>query len=400
MLQIKSYPAHNGDAFLIKADSPRPTAVLVDGGYSATFHRHIRADLEELARHGYSLDLVVATHIDSDHVSGLLPLFKANGESRAPKIIGVGRVFHNSLRSIASGASATTPAKAPDEELLEEIRRGGFPPAKAEERVEGEISARQGSSLAALLKSGGYMWNEGDGRTSVCGDGLNSFSVGAGMLTVIGPPRPRLEKLLTWWTSEIRRLGYAGPLGVNDPLDDAFEFLCAVPDPTTNAYPISGQDLSNLDLKDCYLSDDSVTNGSSITFILKIGAQRVLFLGDGWAEDAEAALRMMNPSPDKMLFDAIKVSHHGSLRNTSPSLLGLIDAPRYFISSNGDGHDHPDLPVLKAIVDRAGEPRELLFNYPTAASGRLKTHRSQSNVAFSVREAFTDWVSLGIQARP
>jgi len=32
MLHVKSYPAHNEDVFLLKADSPRPAAVLVDGG--------------------------------------------------------------------------------------------------------------------------------------------------------------------------------------------------------------------------------------------------------------------------------------------------------------------------------------------------------------------------------
>jgi len=399
MLAIKSYPAQNGDAFIIKTDNPSPTAVLIDGGYSATFHQQIRPDLQELAQNGYRLDLVVATHIDADHVSGLLRLFKSNGESHAPKIIRVDRVFHNSLRSIA-GASPPAAAKAADAELLEEVRRGGFPLPKAEQRVESEISARQGSSLAALLKSGGYVWNEGEGRTSICGDHLTSYAIGAATITVIGPPRARLEKLLVWWKSEIRRLGYAGLLGADDPLDDAFEFLCAAPQAVSTGHPISGHDLSNLSLQDCYLPDDSVTNGSSITFILQIGAQRVLFLGDGWAEDAEAALRALSPGPDKQLFDAIKVSHHGSARNTSPSLLQLIDASRYFISSNGEGYDHPDLPVLKAIVDRPGPSRELLFNYATASSARLKAHQSKSGAAFAVREAVTGWVSLSVETPP
>jgi hypothetical protein len=207
-LSIKSYPARNGDAFLIKADSSVRTAILVDGGYPATFHDHIRADLVELARQGYGLDLVVATHIDADHISGLLSFFKVNGRARAPKIIPVRRVLHNSLRSLSQVASPALTVETADRELLDEIQRGGFPAPSGDENQEGEISARQGSSLAVLLQSGGYPWNEGEGRTTIDGESLSQRTIGGGFLTVLGPPRVRLEKLLSAWTSDIRRLGF------------------------------------------------------------------------------------------------------------------------------------------------------------------------------------------------
>jgi hypothetical protein len=55
------------------------------------------------------------------------------------------------------------------------------------------------------------------------------------------------------------------------------------------------------------------------------------------------------------VFDVIKVSHHGSIHNTSVNLLSLIDAPVFLVSSNGSAHklapifqpaDHLTLPVL------------------------------------------------------
>lgn len=394
MLHIRSYPAHNGDAFLIKANDRQPTAVLIDGGYPGTFHGHIRADLQELARNGYCLDLVVATHIDSDHVSGLVPFFRANGLAQAPKIIRVGHVFHNSLRGLARVAAQPAATAPADLELLQEIQRAGYPQATAETRAGEEISARQGSSLAALLNAGGYLWNGGDGTRCIDGEDLKSHAIGGGEVTVLGPPRTRLEELLTYWTSEIRSYGYTGPVDSNGMLDDAFEFVCAGSLPGDLGHAISGQDMSNMDLKDCHRPDDSVTNGSSISFVFEIDNRRVLFLGDGWADDAQAALRRLAGALGRIRFDAIKVSHHGSLRNTSPSLLEVIDAPRYFISTNGDGHGHPDLPVLKAIVDRPGPPRELFFNYPSAASERLKSHVSRSGAAFTVHEGATDWIAL------
>lgn len=147
---------------------------------------------------------------------------------------------------------------------------------------------------------------------------------------------------------------------------------------------------SDADLAAAYFSDNSITNGSSISFILEIEGLRLLFLGDSWAEDIVAAL-----SPKGMtIFDSVKISHHGSARNTSPKLLSLLDSPHFFISSNGNGHNHPDFAVLKAIVDRPADfCRTLHFNYSTPASQRLQEYQgTPSN--FVVDENQTDWVII------
>ena len=100
------YPAKNGDAFLIMERAPKPTAILIDGGYANTFHEFISPDLQNLSTLGYALDLVVATHVDADHVSGLLALLKANGNAEAPRVINISDVWHNSLRSLACTTEA------------------------------------------------------------------------------------------------------------------------------------------------------------------------------------------------------------------------------------------------------------------------------------------------------
>jgi hypothetical protein len=60
MVEIKSYPAKSGDAFLVKS-TDRPFSMLIDGGYAETFQQHIKPDLVNLAASGYELDVVVAT---------------------------------------------------------------------------------------------------------------------------------------------------------------------------------------------------------------------------------------------------------------------------------------------------------------------------------------------------
>ena len=401
MSYLRMYPAINGDAFLIIENSIKPLAILIDGGYAATFHGYISPDLKQLARLGYSLDMVVSTHIDADHIAGLLAFFKLNGNSQAPEIIKVGDVWHNSLRSIGPMTVATGNTTPGDKDLLDEIRRRGYPipPEPLAEPV--EISARQGSSLAALLLGGGYRWNTGDGTRSINSVETSLFKLRTDVrIRVLGPPLARFELLRRWWISELRRMGFTGRIAVTDAFDDAFEFLCAFEDlrggVICEATMLSESACQQLD--ETYLADDSVTNGSSIALIVELGSSRLLFLGDSWSEDIEAALRSLPNATFPMTFDAIKLSHHGSLHNTSSALLNLIDSPVFLISSNGERHSHPDLEVLKAIVDRpAGFRRHLHFNYTTPASQKMHHHTATSGATFEIHEGTTEWIDIGVK---
>jgi metallo-beta-lactamase superfamily protein len=387
MASLKMYPAGNGDSFLIEHQS---LALLVDGGYASTFQEYVLPDLRDLSRRGLTLDLVVATHIDADHISGLVRLFADNGPADAPKIIGVRRVWHNSLRSLVPPSSDSTGLSAGDEELLREIHRRGFTSAGCVSSSEEEISALQGSSLAALLDAGLFNWNDSDGARPIAAPYQLRLSTDA-TLTVLGPTPDRLYGLRDWWISELRRMGIGGVIDTRPLFEDAFEFLCSYESEriTRREQEISGRREGALELADVYEPDDSVINASSITFILELGNCYVLFLGDAWSEDCEAAFGSIRHKARPIVFDAIKVSHHGSRRNTSPALLSLIDSPRYLVSTNGERHNHPDIEVLKALVDRpAPFAREIYFNSTTPASRALRSHASKSATGFTVHEDY------------
>lgn len=391
MLRIRNYPAGNGDAFLLSAAGSN---VLVDGGYAQTFDEHIRPDLLEIASRGEHLDLVIASHIDADHISGLIRFLAINEKSTEPKVVGVGEVWHNSLRSMtATNDVAIRPA---DQLILDAIKRRGHP-AQVCILPSGpnEISARQGSSLASLIHRGGYRWNDHDGATSIAVERAPVFQLAGGNIRVIGPTQQRLDGLLKWWKGRLRQMGYNGPTGTSSEIDDAFELVCEHAGESAASRPVPVSAQKRKDLEYVYDPDTSITNGSSIATIIELGGARVLMLADAWAEDVASALRALQSNGDSMLFDAIKISHHGSLRNTSPDLLRLVDAPRYIVSSNGNAHGHPDIEVLSAIVDRpASFSRALHFNYPTPASALLRNHVSKSGASFTVHDNATDWIEI------
>jgi hypothetical protein len=391
MLRIKIYPAGNGDAFLL---SSAGSNVLIDGGYAQTFDEHIFPDLVEVARRGEHLDLVIASHIDADHISGLIRFLTLNEKSTQPKIVGVGQLWHNSLRSLTT--MNDTDIRPADRLILDAIHRRGHP-AQVGNAPNGpkEISARQGSSLASLIHDGEYRWNVYDGATSITLERTPVFQLAGGNIRVIGPTQQRLDGLLKWWKGRLRQMGYNGPTGAGDVIDDAFELMCEHAGESAASRPVPVSARGRKNLQDVYEPDVSITNGSSIATIVELGGVRILMLADAWAEDAVQALRAFQSNGDSMCFDAIKISHHGSLRNTSPDLLQLIDAPKYIVSSNGNAHGHPDIEVLAAIVDRpAPFPRTLYFNYPTPASALIRNHVSRSGTSFTVQDNATDWIDI------
>lgn len=388
MFKLKMYPAKNGDAFLVDAGG---TYILIDAGFASTYHEFIATDLARLAADGCQLDLVVCTHIDADHIGGLLEFFSLNG-TPDKRLIEVGDVWHNSLRSLAT--AATTPDGFHDRMVLEAIRRRGAQEVATSSA--NPISARQGSSLARLLRQYGYTWNSGDGGRCIREGGtpvLLPRNVG---VQIVGPSSSRLEGLRDLWLREVRKLGYRGSSQPSDLMDDAYEMWCAItPQPLSpKVIPISAG--GSQQLVDVYTPDTSLSNGSSIALIISKGSSRMLFLGDAWAEDAASALKGLQLTAAPVIFDAIKVSHHGSLHNTSTELLSVADSPCFLISSDGSRHGHPDFEVLAEIVDRpAPFQRRLYFNYETAATKRLQSHTSKSGTAFSVHVIANSWIPVG-----
>lgn len=386
------YPALNGDCFLIRGAGAN---FLIDGGYANTFEQHLKQDLLQIAQDGERLDLLIATHIDQDHILGVIAFLEANGPSSPRALIEVAAVWFNSLRGLAAEVRTVLPPVA--RRLLRAMSRQGFQPRSSTGAVK-QISAKQGSSLGSIIRRCGYKWNGGDGSVCIKETTISAGLTNAAFVRVLGPSAQRLDDLYKLWVGELIKRGYAGPLGSNDELDEAFEIVCnraaTLKPPQVKQISSNG----NLSLAEAYIADRSVTNGSSISVLLTVGGARILFLGDAWAEDTVDAVKKLRDEGQPLHFDAIKVSHHGSLQNTSPDLLALIDAPTYFISSNGAIHEHPDVEVLKAIVDRpAIFTRTLHFNYQGPASTALRGHQSASKAGFVVIENSTDWVEIRAQ---
>lgn len=212
------YPAENGDAFLISSEKAN---ILIDAGYARTFNSYIRQDLEEIASRGACLNLVIVTHIDADHIGGIIRFLLLNSHSETNNIVSVEGIWHNSLRSLTS--LNETELSPQDYEVINAINRRGHPKELNATSNYDEISARQGSTLASLIHAGGYVWNDGDGSESVCINHVQHKRFQDGLVKVLTPSKERLDGLIKSWKRDLRRYGFVGSIGSNQAIDDAFE---------------------------------------------------------------------------------------------------------------------------------------------------------------------------------
>ena len=84
-------------------------------------------------------------------------------------------------------------------------------------------------------------------------------------------------------------------------------------------------------------------------------------------------------------FDVVKVSHHGSIKNTSNELAEIICSERYLISSNGIKHNHPDPQTLiKLLAANKNFKKQLYFNYRTENSSVFEKNELQKKYNYEI----------------
>ena len=109
---------------------------------------------------------------------------------------------------------------------------------------------------------------------------------------------------------------------------------------------------------------DTPTNGASIAFIIEYLNKRLLFLGDAHEDVIYENLLDLKRNGDNLKFDVVKVSHHGSINNSSKRLFDLIITDNYIISTDGKRSGHPSHNVLSMIISKKSENiKHIYTNY-------------------------------------
>jgi glyoxylase-like metal-dependent hydrolase (beta-lactamase superfamily II) len=338
MFRIEMLPAARGDCLWIEYGDPAfPCRVIVDGGVSSTAQT-LRARIEALPAAARCFELLVVTHLDLDHIAGIISLLE-----NPPEGLFFSDVWFNGWRHL--------------------------PPDIAEEPE--VLSVRQAEALTELLTNQEHPWNRAFGGEAVRVEDkgpLPRWTLPGGMrLTLLSPSVQRLRRLRRRWEKEVEAEKTRDQPGHPDERTDRLEVLGG-PAP----------DLDRL-ARSLFKPDDSVPNGSSIAFVAEFGGKRCLLAGDAFAPDVQVAVERLaaEEGETQLELDALKLAHHGGQKNTSADLLTALVCTRYLFSSDGSIYDHPHHEAVARVVvhgRRRGPPR-LFFNY-RSEQNRLWDNRS------------------------
>jgi hypothetical protein len=315
--------ARHGDCLILHFGEPAaPRFLLIDGGPSGVYRDALRPRLDQLAARfagGESLgiELIMVSHIDDDHVRGILDLSQALVEDPRTRPFEVKTLWHNAFDDLVE--EDVRPLVAALSEAPARIAEAGGRSSPWRGDAEAVIaSVDQGRQLRDNAKVLAWPPNRPFERFVVAPEaGGKRVDFGPLRLAVVCPLQPQLDQLEREWREKVRRLRETA---------DAKE-----------AAEIAE-----------YL-DTSVYNLSSIVCLAELGGKRILLTGDARGDHILAGLEAAQLlAGGRIEVDVLKLPHHGSDRNIDQDFFERIRARHYVVSGNGE-HGNPEPETFRLL---------------------------------------------------
>lgn len=355
---FRSFDVGIGDCCVIRLvkENGEQYVIMVDCG---KFTTAVKGYVEgELRSH---INLLIATHIDGDHINGLAQMLK-----KCPNL----QIDHIWYNCYGRGRNEVDLVELTEEqkEILQWVKNA-LPAEFDAINYKKDISAEQGKTLAGeILKREPWrsVWN-----TEYITDESPDFNLegGFGKIVILGPPRKALDEIekrfkdafnkyfMQVWSDSIREGENLQELLIRlaDAYKDKFEKKQIS---ATVAKKIDAEYVTKLaEIEGTNTSD---TNYSSIAFMLECEGYKVAMFGDAFAFTLENAIKSKYAGVPKPLeCKAIKVAHHGSNGNTSKTLLEQINSNIYFIPG-GRKDEYPTWGTIGRIALSHQEDRKLI----------------------------------------
>ena len=360
--------AKEGDCLLLhfgpKDDNGAPAGLMmIDGGPGGVYEPHLKRRLDQVRRgrkldadDPLQVDLLMVSHVDDDHVVGLLDLTRQlieEMDAQELPSVNVFSLWHNSFDDIIGNRSdeleaafakqfgaAATGTELPDDALkaVEDEFEGEQDESRREivtDTMKILASIRKGFHLRLDSEKLGFPRNPEFDEKPVTAS-ADAVSMDNGLtLTVAGPMREELEELLKAhdkWLKKLEREGKS-------------------PSAALAAY-----------------ADPSVTNLSSIVALAELDGKTILLTGDARGDkiiDGLKSVGLLGQNNESTLaVDILKVPHHGSANNVEDDFFERITADHYVFSGNGK-HGNPERETLEMLF-RARPDADFVmhFTYP------------------------------------
>jgi hypothetical protein len=323
MFKVKFLPARFGDSIWIEyGDELAPHRLLIDGGTAGT-RKNIQSLLNSLPPEQRKFELVVITHIDRDHIEGILGLLE-----QADLGFEIGEIWFNGWFHLPDRPGAIS------------------------------YGAVQGERLSGCILDHNIPWNRAFGENAVCIPGEGALPVvelpGGMKLTLLSPTLEKLTELKPVWEREVREAHLEPGFGTEEESDPGAAEVVEYGIPV---FP-DIESLANSQFEE----DASEANGCSIAFLAEYEGVTAALTADAHAEVLLETFERLSPG-QRIPLQLYKLSHHGSKYTTSRPLIEKLDCPLYVFSTNGSIFRHPDQETVSRVIVAGGGHPELVFNY-------------------------------------
>jgi beta-lactamase superfamily II metal-dependent hydrolase len=327
MLTLEAIQAKDGDCLLLHyGSSTNPGLILIDGGSRGVYRDFLEKRLNQLkgSKNSLSFRMVIISHIDADHITGILDMFqkmknqKENGEQSPWK---VKSLWHNAFEKTVGGHPAAVQsarvaaASSGSEADLNKLIQSGLDNPKAIAVV---ASVKQGKDLQRYATGLTTINAETSGELVIAPEtGKKTIKVDTGLtFTILGPHQAELDNLKKEWEkSKKRKQAKSEDAVAADYLNRTIPNLSSI-----------------------VILAEEKQNGKSTRMLLTGDAG-----GDLILEGLEAAKLL--DAKGRISVDVLKVQHHGSKHSVAPPFFKQVLAKRYVISGNG-AHGIPNIDVL------------------------------------------------------
>jgi beta-lactamase superfamily II metal-dependent hydrolase len=367
MFRLRVIQARFGDCLLLEFGYPdTPKYILIDGGPSGVYAAHLHPELLKIPAAGRKLALIILSHVDNDHVIGLLDMFadlKADQDNNQPPFISIDGLWHNSFQRTIDPLELRTGRL---QSVLGAYKAAGIRVNSTSFGLEG---IGEGQNLRTMSLSLGISVNPGFEEKAISLESApDKIPIDNIFLRVIGPTKKNLSNLRKKWDKWLR------------DQETRIE--------TANL-------LSAADL------DDSIPNLSSIIVLAEGEGKKILLTGDALGRDIIKGLGQAGllDAEGKVCIDLLKLPHHGSWRNVNDDFFRKVIADQYLISADGTD-DNPDIQTLKSLVKVAhqqGRTAHLVLTNHTPSLDELKKDMNPDEFDYTLKTLQPNQHSLLIE---
>jgi hypothetical protein len=398
-MKFTIFQSDKGDCILLESDGGE--LMLCDGGMSVSYREHVAKAMGKLREDGRQIDVAYVSHIDQDHIAGVLALtddevaWRVYDHQRSigninvkkpktPRPVVIRELWHNAFheqvgqnagsieKMLAASAQILGASSAP---LLQEIA------AESRNLALSKAEAVQLSRRASTKQLGIPLNQPANGKLMMVRGKGEFIPLGNLRLFIIGPFAADLKVLRTEWNAwlknsstrlrDIRDKARRDEENMGNSVGAVFREMEITAETFGDRDSVTPPNLASL----MFLVEEPGNNGE---------VRRYILTGDGHCGDIIKGLHHHNKLDQQngkgLHVNVLKGQHHGSEHNWDEDFVKAITADHYIFCGNGE-NTNPEVKVVDLVIQsrigpaasrssnaETGKPFTLWFNSSEAAA--------------------------------